>query len=82
MDWLPIWFGDYRDVYDENGDENDKVDVDDENSVTVNLQLDEETLRQILTKVFPSGGRSKISENILLCTLTIVLRFYFREAFL
>ena len=79
---MPIWFGDYHDVDDENDDDHDQVDVDDENGVSVNLQLDEETLRQILTKVFPSGGRSKISENILLCTLTIVLRFYFREAFL
>ena len=34
--------------------------------VITNLQLDEETLRDILTKVFPSGGRSLFTFTFLL----------------
>ena len=36
--------------------------------VITNLQLDEETLRDILTKVFPSGGRSLFTFTFLFIT--------------
>ena len=56
-----LYYHDYTD--DENYDYFDVV-----AGVITNLQLDEETLRDILTKVFPSGGRSLFTFTFLFIT--------------
>ena len=58
---------DEHDFYDHDYTDDDNYDYFDVVAgVITNLQLDEETLRDILTKVFPSGGRSLFTFTFLL----------------
>ena len=66
------YFDDYDDFYDHGNTDDDNYDYFDVVAgVITNFQLDEETLRDILTKVFPSGGRSLFTFTFLFITYVI-----------